>query len=158
MKRKSIVLTLAISLAIGISATAYAATSNSTSGNNSGNRACSSTGMGRITNFRGHDILTNFLKSKGLTDTEINSALNSGKSIYDLIKDKGITDEEIKSYMLNERIESIDKAVTDGSITSAQGEEIKSNIQENSANCITPGQGNGRMRGQGNMYHQRTTN
>lgn len=149
MKKKSIIVALAMTLIIGAGATAYAA-SNSTSVNNSTCTSMSSgIGMGRISNLSGHDILSNLLKSKGVTESEITTALNSGKSMYDILKEKGVTDEDIKSYMLNERIKGIDKAVSEGAITKEQGDEIKSNIKENSANC-TPGQGNGGMRGQGN--------
>jgi len=120
MRNKSIVLTLAMTLIIGAGATAYAA-SNSPSVNTVNNRTCSSmgagTGMGRISNFSGHDILSNLLKSKGVTESEITTALNSGKSMYDILKEKGVTDADIQNYMLSEKTKVIDKAVSEGSIT-----------------------------------------
>ena len=160
MKNKSTILALSMTLIIGVSATTYAST-NSPSINSICNRACTSIGTGikRITNLSGHDILSNLLKSKGVTKEQITTALNSGKSMYDLLKEKGVSDADIKNYMLNERIQGIDKAVSEGSITKEQGEEMKSNIKKNSTSC-TPGQGNGIMRGGGNgkMYRQNVTN
>ena len=52
--------------------------------------------------------------------------------------------------MLTERIKSIDEAVTNGTMTKEAGEEAKTRIKENSANCETPGQEKGKMNGSGN--------
>ncbi|MBL4931764.1 hypothetical protein [Clostridium paridis] len=150
MKIKNIVLSLAIVSVIGVGTTAYAATSSSASESNLTNQTCSGVGLGRVTNMRGYDILTNLLKSKGATDEEISSSLNSGKSLYDLLKEKGVTDEQIKEYMVNEKTKGIDEAVASGKFTKMQGEELKEDIKENSANCTTPGQGNSNMRGMEN--------
>ena len=149
MKKKSIIIALAMTLIIGTGATAYAASNSSTLNNRTCTSMGSGMGIGRMTNFSGRDILDNLLESKGVTENEITTALNSGKSRYDLLKEKGVSDEDIKSYMLNEKTNGIDKAVSEGAITKEQGEEMKTNIKENSADC-TPGQGNGIMRGQGN--------
>ena len=151
MKKKTIILSLAMALMIGIGTTAYAA-SNSQTGNNFRNRPAYGMGLGMMGNFRGHDILTNLLKEKGATDEEINSALTSGKTLYDFALEKGLTSEEIKNYMVNEKTKAIDDAIASGKITSEEGAEAKTRIQENSANCTFENQGNGRMRG--NMTHQ----
>lgn len=151
MKKKTIILSLAMALMIGIGTTAYAA-SNSKTGNNFRNRPAYGMGLGMMGNFRGHDILTNLLKEKGATDEEINSALTSGKTLYDFAIEKGLTDEEIKNYMVSERTKAIDDAVASGQITAEEGAEAKTRIQENSANCTFENQSNGKMRG--NMNHQ----
>jgi hypothetical protein len=152
MKNKTIILSLTMALMIGIGTTAYAASSNSQTGTNFRNRPAYGMGLGMMDNFRGHDILTNLLKEKGATDEEINSALNSGKTLYDFASEKGLTDEEIKNYMVNEKTKAIDDAVASGKITAEEGTEAKNRIQENSANCTFENQGNGQMRG--NMNHQ----
>lgn len=171
MKSKKVILTLAMTFIIGLGTTAYAAT-NSAAANNLNNRVCigtgTGTGFGRMANLNGHDILIKLLESKGLTDSQITDEMNSGKTIYDILKEKGVTDEEIKTYMLNERIKSIDLAVSQGTITKERGEDMKANIKENSLNC-TPGSGNGGMKGQNqgngirgrgnhNMYFNNTAN
>jgi len=151
MKKKSLIITLAITMMVGIGITAYAATTpNSTPRNNGTMASCTQEGGSRATQLRGHDILTNLLKSKGVTDEEINAALDSDKSLYTLLTEKGVTDVEIKEYMLTERIKSIDEAVANGTMTKEDGEAAKTRIKENSANCETPGQGKGKMNGSGN--------
>ena len=149
MKKKSIIVALAMTLIIGAGATAYAASNSPTLNNRTCTSIGSGMGIGRMTNFSGRDILDNLLESKGVTENEITTALNSGKSRYDLLKEKGVSDEDIKSYMLNEKIKVIDKSLSEGTITKDQADEMKANINENSTNCI-PGQGNSIMRGQGN--------
>lgn len=151
MKKKTIILSLTIALMIGIGTTAYAA-SNSQTDANFRNRPAYGMGLGMMGNFRGHDILINLLKEKGATDEEINSALNSGKTLYDFAIEKGLTDEEIKNYMISEKTKAIDDAIASGKITAEEGADAKTRIQENSANCTFENQGNGRMRG--NMNHQ----
>lgn len=153
MKKKSIILSLAMALMIGIGTTAYAATSNSETQNSFRHKTGSGMGIGRMGQFKGHDILTNLLKEKGATDEEIDSALASGKSLYDFAIEKGLTDEEIKAYMVSERTKSIDEAVANGNMTAEQGEEAKARIQENSADCTFQGEGNGKAKGFMNMNH-----
>lgn len=143
MKKKNLVLTLAITLAVGLGATAYAAT---TSTSNAYHQGCG-TGLVPITGFRGFDIITNVLKGKGVTDSEVTNAINSGKTLNSLAKEKGITDDEIKKSLLEEKIKIIDAAVAKGSLTKEQGDASKARIKENIANCTTPGQMSGRMVG-----------
>lgn len=144
MKKKNLILTLAITLVVGLGATAYAVTTDTNTGYYQG----TGTGLGRITGFRGLDVITNILKGKGVTDTEITDAVNSGKTLYSLAEEKGITNDQLKSSMLEERIKIIDDAVANGTLTKEQGELSKERITENIANCTTIGQMNGRMGGQ----------
>jgi hypothetical protein len=147
MKIKNIILALSIVSVIGVGTTAYAATTNSPAESNLYNQSCSGAGLGKITNLRGNDILTNLLNSKGVSQEEISSALNSGKTLHDLLNEKGVTDEEIKEYMVNEKTKAIDEAISSGKVTEEEGNQLKENIKENSANCTTPGEGNRNMMG-----------
>ncbi len=151
MKKKNLVLALTMTLVLGLGATAFAA---SNSGRTSSDPAygyrhgtCMSAGsgygMGRIDGFRGYDLLTELLKSKGVTDEQITAARDSGKTLVDLLHDKGVTDEQIKTYMLEQRTKLIDEALTAGKITEDQAADMKERLAENSANCV-PGQGYGR--------------
>ncbi len=150
MKIKNIILALSIVSVIGVGTTAYAATTNSPAESNLYNQSCSGAGLGRVANLRGNDILRSLLNSKGVSEEEISSALNSGKTLHDLLTEKGVTDEEIKEYMVNEKTKAIDEAVSSGKVTEVEGNQLKENIKENSANCTTPGEGNGNMMGTGN--------
>ena len=146
MKIKNIILALSIVSVIGVGTTAYATTTRSSSEN----KTCSGIGLGRVTNLRGNDILTNLLESKGVSEEEISSSLNSGKTLHDLLTEKGVTDEEIKEYMVDEKTKAVDEAVSSDKITEEEGNQLKENINENSLNCTTPGEGNGNMMGTGN--------
>jgi len=143
MKKKNLVLTLAITLAVGLGATAYAATTSPSNAYHQG----SGTGLGRITGFRGFDIITNVLKGKGVTDSEITNAINSGKTLNSLAKEKGISDDQLKKSLLEEKIKIIDDAVAKGTLTKEQGDAEKARITTNIENCTTPGQMTGRMSG-----------
>lgn len=147
MKIKNIVLALSIVSVIGVGTTAYAATTTSPSENNPTTQSCSGAGLGRVTNLRGNDILRSLLNSKGVSEEEISSALNSGKTLHELLNEKGVTDEEIKEYMVSEKTKAIDEAVANGKITEEEGNQLKENINENSLNCTTPGEGKGNMMG-----------
>lgn len=139
MKRKNLILTLAITLVIGLGTTIYAATNNES--NNISN--CVATGIGRIAGFRGRDIITNILKNKGVTDSQITDSLNSGKTLHDIAEEKGITDVELKNSIVNEKTKIINDAVANGTITEEQGNAAKKKIQENVGN----GPAGGRMKG-----------
>lgn len=153
MKKKTIMISLTMALMIGIGTTAYAATSNSSTGANSSKKPGFAMKIGKMGDFKGHDILTNLLKEKGATDEEINSTLESGKSLYDFAIEKGLTDDEIKEYILNERIKKIDEAVANGKMTADQGEEAKTKLQESSVNWNFQNQGNNKINGFMNIKH-----
>ena len=152
MKKRNIVLSLTLTIALGLGVTAYAASGNAQGRRNLENGTCSGTGfgVGRVTNSRGYDILTELLKNKGVSDTDITAAQTSGKSLHDLAIEKGITATEIQAFMLKERVASIDEAVAAGKLTTEQGEAAKANLTENSANCTIAG-GNGCQGNAGSM-------
>lgn len=143
MKKKNLIVTLSITLLLGLGATAYAATAPT-------NSFCqgTGTGLGRLGGFRGFDIISNVLKGKGITDTEITNALNSGKTLNSLAEEKGITNDELKKSLLDEKTKIIYDAVAKGTITKEQGEASKARITQNINNCTTPGQMTGKMNGQ----------
>lgn len=161
MKKTSSLIAIAIALVIGLGVTVYAASSPSASchmGNN--------IGLGRISGFRGYDIITNALKSKGVTDSEISNALNSGKTLNSLAEEKGITSDQLKQSILKEKFKLIDDAVSKGTLTKEQGDASKARIKENIDNCTTPGSMNGRagggnrgkgMHGNGCLYNSGST-
>lgn len=145
MKKKSLITTFAITLVLGLGVTAYAA---STSPSNAYHQG-TGYGLGRIAGFKGYDIITNILKSKGVTDAEITNAINSGKTLNSLAEEKGLTADQLKKSILDEKSKIIDDAVAKGTLTKEQGDASKERISKNIESCNTPGQMNGRM-GEGN--------
>jgi hypothetical protein len=163
MKVKKLVTVLVLTLVLGLSATAYAATTQGTT-------VRQRLGLNRITSMRGYDYVVSVLKNKlGLTDKNITDGLNSGKTLYDLAKDKGMTLEQYKDAVYEEKAKAIDAAVSKGTITKQQGEDLKAALKSNIDNCTAPGQmsgrgaGNcggmmGRGRGNGGCYLNGTVN
>lgn len=137
MKRKNLVVALAFTLMVGLGTTVYAATNNNE--NNNTVRNCAGTGIGKITGFRGYDIISNILKDKGVTDSQITDSLKSGKTLHDIAEDKGISDDELKNSIIQEKTKIIDDAIAKGTITKEQGDAAKERIKENSANCTASG-------------------
>jgi ribosomal protein S20 len=152
MKKRNIISALALTMTIGIGATAYAASISDNTNITSPNQRL---GLGRITSMRGYDYTSTILKDKlGLTDEEITTARNSGKTIYDLALEKGISQEEIKSALLEEKAKAIDAAVTKGTITKEEGDALKANLSTNIENCtgnFGQMQVQGKGKGQGMM-------
>ncbi len=60
---------------------------------------------------------------------------NGGATQVQSLVEEGKTLEEAKKIMLQEKYERIDAAVERGTITSERGEEIKTEMAENSATC-----------------------
>lgn len=86
----------------------------------------------RITGTRGYDFIKIVLKDKlGVTDAEIQSAQDSGKSLHDLALEKGLTEDEFKNALIEEKNKAIDKAVSDGTISQEEGDSAKNIIKSN---------------------------
>ena len=112
MKAKKLIIALTMTLTMGLGITAYANTTESTIGTHQ--RA----GLGMITGVRGYDYVESVLKDNlGMTDAEITTGLNSGKTMYTLAEEKGMTVDQFKAALLDERNKAVDKAVADGTIT-----------------------------------------
>jgi len=109
-----------------------------------------------VTGMRGYDYVESVLKDKlGMTDEEITTGLNSGKTMYALAEEKGMTEDQFKAALLEERNKAVDKAVADGTITNEDGANLKETLKNNLDTCTgIPGQrmgknGAGRGNGQG---------
>ena len=150
MKAKKLIIALTMILTMGLGITAYASTTQSTTGIHQ--RA----GMMMVTGMRGYDYVESVLKNKlGMTDEEITTGLNSGKTMYALAQEKGMTEDQFKAALLDERNSAVDKAVSDGTITNEEGANLKETLKNNLENCTgIPGQRMGRNgdgRGNGHM-------
>ncbi|MEG0771935.1 hypothetical protein [Clostridium sp.] len=155
MKKKNLIMVLTLTLALGVGATAYADSVTNTPNTNNTTVASQGAGFRAITGTRGYDFMINLLQGKfGIGETEITEGRAAGKTIFEIASEKGVTPEDFKATMLEEKINSIDEAITNGSVTKEQGEALKARIEENSATCTTPGEGQGRSgsarMGQGN--------
>jgi len=140
MKSKKLIIALTMALTMGLGITAYASTTQSTTGTHQ--RA----GMMMVTGMRGYDYVESVLKDKlGITDEEITTGLNSGKTMYALAQEKGMTEDQFKEALLEERNKAIDKTVADGTITNEEGVLLKETLKNNLDNCtVIPGQRMGR--------------
>jgi hypothetical protein len=147
MKKRNIISVIAITIAIGMGATAYAASADNSQPVPQGQRL----GLGRITSMRGYDYIKNVLKSKlGLSEETITNEINEGKTPYEIATEKGLTQEDLKASLLEEKSKAIDAAVGKGTITQAEGEALKANLNTNMQNCTGNfGQGQGACQGQG---------
>lgn len=146
MKKRNLITVLALTMAIGLGATAYAASADTDTSTAPQQRL----GLGRITGMKGYDYVFSVLNKLGSSDEDINNALSSGKTMYDLATDKGITQDDFKDVLLEERTKAIDAAVAKGTITEEEGEEIKENLKNNMTNCTGHmGLRQGQRRGQG---------
>lgn len=149
MKSKKLILGLTIAIIMGLGATAYAASAEITtvSSTSTHQRA----GLGRITGMRGYEYVQSILKNNlGMTDAEITAGLNSGKTMYTLAEEKGLTEDQFKAVLLEERNKAIDKAISDGTITKAEGDSMKETLENNIDTCTgIPGQ---RMGQSGTSY------
>ena len=150
MKKKNILMGLTLTIALGIGVTAYAEGSESST-----TKGRERLGIGCITSMRGQDFISNVLKDKlNLSQEEITAAINDGKSLHDLAIEKGLTDEQLKAALIEEKSEAIDKAVSEGKITSEEADSLKEKIKENISNCSgnygeKGGQGTGQGKGEG---------
>ena len=150
MKAKKLIIALTMILTMGLGITAYASTTQPTTGTHQ--RA----GMMMVTGMRGYDYVESVLKNNlGMTDEEITTGLNSGKTMYALAQEKGMTEDQFKAALLDERNSAVDKAVSDGTITNEEGANLKETLKNNLENCTgIPGQRMGRNgdgRGNGHM-------
>jgi polyhydroxyalkanoate synthesis regulator phasin len=147
MKKRKVIVALAITLAVGMGATAYAQSSGEAP------VRVQRLGLGRITAVRGYDYITNILKEKlNLSDAEISTALNSGKTLYDIAAEKGMAQEEVKTVLLEERSNAINEAVKKGTISKEEGENLKKNLSSNLENCqgsFAQRRGLGQVKGMG---------
>jgi hypothetical protein len=145
MKKKNLIMALTLTIALGVGATAYADSVTNTPNTNNNTAASQGVGFRAITGSRGYDFMISLLQEKfGIAESEIAEGRAAGKNIFEIASEEGVTAEDFKATMLEEKIKSIDEAVTNGSVTQEQGEALKARIEGNSATCTTPGEGQGR--------------
>ncbi|HSQ33644.1 MAG TPA: hypothetical protein VLM81_01955 [Peptostreptococcaceae bacterium] len=76
-------------------------------------------------------FIVDFLKEKHkMTDKEIQTQLDSGKNLRDILKEKNVKPEELKKYMLERKYKEIDEAVKSGEITKEEAKQKKQRIKE----------------------------
>lgn len=82
-----------------------------------------------------HNAAYSVLKNKlGYTDSDIEKAVNDGKSAFDLAAAKKITAEQLKAMIIEEQSKNVDSAVSKGKITKEEGENMKSRLKSHMQN------------------------
>ena len=106
-----------------------------------------------------HEYVKEALANKlGITEKDVEDALASGKTIYQITLDHGIKEVDITSFLAEVHTTAFDKAVTDGAVTREQADFMLQRMTANgfnSGNCpMQNGQGEQYGRGQGMMNGQ----
>ncbi|MCU1486973.1 MAG: hypothetical protein JWN67_3719 [Actinomycetia bacterium] len=66
----------------------------------------------------------------GMTEADLRTALQGGKSIADIAKDKGVDVDTLVTKLVDAAGKKIDQAVTDGKLTQDQATKLKSALKE----------------------------
>lgn len=105
---------------------------------------------------RGFDMLNTVAKILDMTDADLLSAVQSGKTIAAIAKDKGVDLQKVIDAILTERKTQLDAAVAAGTITQQRADLMLQNMKENLPDRLnqTMGMGQG-MDGQRGMRHGR---
>jgi hypothetical protein len=74
-------------------------------------------------------MLTAVAGQLGMSESDLNTQLQNGKSLLDLAADKDMTVSEYKSMLETARTSAIEQALADGVITKTQADNLKSNSQ-----------------------------
>lgn len=70
------------------------------------------------------------LKDKfGFSDTDIQNAVQGGKTAFDLAKTKGYTPDELRAAIVEEKSNKIDEKVKEGKITKETADKIKADFK-----------------------------
>ena len=106
---------------------------------------------------RGGEKLTAAAKYLGLTEAELRTRLQSGKSLADVAKAQGKTVEGLVQAMKDAEKAELDKAVQSGKLTAAQEKQILTNLEQRLTDMVN-GTGPGPrpdhgMRGGPGMMH-----
>ncbi len=82
-------------------------------------------GFGRgMRGFMGGISLASFAKALNMTETDLASALQSGKSIADVAKEQNVDLAQVKTSVLADLKAALDQAVTNGRLTQTQADNI----------------------------------
>jgi hypothetical protein len=106
-----------------------------------------------------HDYVEEALANKlGITEKDVEDALASGKSMYQIALDHGIKEADVTSFLTEVHTTAFDKAVADGVVTREQADFMLQRMTTNgfnSGNCpMQNGQGGQFVRGRGMMNGQ----
>lgn len=85
-------------------------------------------GAGTGTNQKGllHDEMVKILSEKlGISEEDLNTRLANGETMYSIALAEGLTADQAKTLMVDARTEAIDQAVTNGDLTQAQADWMK---------------------------------
>jgi hypothetical protein len=121
--------------------------------------------VGRGTMMGGYGVMHDYVEAAladklGITETDVESALASGKTMYQIALDNGIKEADVAALLTEVHATAFDKAVADGIITRAQADFMLQRMTTNgfnSGNCPMQngqggqyyGRGQGMMNGQG---------
>ncbi len=86
----------------------------------------------------GTSELPNFL---GMTEAELRSAQESGKTLAQIAADKGISEEKLIEFMLTEHKKQIDQLLADGKIEQEQADKMKEHMTEEQIKAMVEGKG-----------------
>jgi hypothetical protein len=108
-------------------------------------------GMGQM-----HEYVEQALADKlGIAKTEVETALDGGKSMYQFAIDKGVKEADVTAFLTDVHKTAFAKAVGDGVMTQAQADTMLQNMTTNGFNYGNGMMQNGRGarggRGQGGM-------
>jgi len=94
---------------------------------------------GRGGGFKGRGPNTEAMANVlGITTDQLNTQIQSGKKIEDLVAEKGMTMEQFGEKMLELKKEEISKAVSDGKITQEQADQMIKNMEQRHQNRPFP--------------------
>jgi opacity protein-like surface antigen len=78
-----------------------------------------------------HDYVEQALASKlGLTEQQVEDALASGKTMYQIALDNGIAEADLPTFMTDVHQAAFDKAVADGALTQEQADWMLQRMQD----------------------------
>jgi hypothetical protein len=101
-----------------------------------------------------HDYVEEALADKlGITEADVESALASGKTMYQIALDNGIAEADVPALLTEVHTAAFDKAVADGVITREQADFMLQRMTANGygfGNCPMQGGGQGYGRGMRN--------
>lgn len=83
--------------------------------------------------FGGTAVMDAAAKTLGMTTDELRTALQSGQTLADVAGEKNVSVDTLKQAMITAAKAEVDAAVTAGTITQAQADEIKARIDEKAA-------------------------
>ena len=95
--------------------------------------------MGRGGNFgmRGGLGLDSFARALSMTETDLRTELQAGKTIAEVAEDKSIDLATVKTSVLADLKTSLDQAVTDGKLTQTQADKIYTQMETNFDTMVT---------------------